>query len=67
MAQLNIKTPPVLSDAEGYSNWREDLEICEMFTDLEKKKRGPAVVLSLTSQVREYVRALGAEGIGKET
>ena len=67
MVQLNPKTTPVLSDPEGYSNWRADLEIWEMFTDLEKKKRGPAVFLSLTGQARECVRALGAEEIGKET
>ena len=67
MAQLNPKTPPLLSDPEGYSNWRADLEIWEIFTDLEKKKRGPAVFLSLTGQAREYVRALGAEEVGKET
>ena len=48
-------------------NWRADLEIREMLTDLEKKKRGPAVFHSLTGQAREYVRALGAEEIGKET
>ena len=57
----------MLSDREGYSNWRGDLEIWEMFTNLEKKKRGPAVFLSLTGQARECVRALGAEEIGKET
>ena len=38
-----------------------------MFTDLEKKKRGPDIFLSLTGQAREYARALGAEEIGKET
>ena len=38
-----------------------------MFTDLEKKKRGPAVFLSLTGQAGDCVRALGAEEIGKET
>ena len=57
----------MLSDPDGYSNWRADLEIWEMFTDLEKKKRGLAVFLSLTGQAREYVRALGDEEIGKET
>ena len=65
MAQLKPKTPPGLS--KGCSNWRADLEIWEMFTDLEKKKREPAVFLSLTGQDREYVRALGAEEVGKET
>ena len=59
MAQLNPKTLPVPSDLEGYSNCRADFEIWEMFTDLEKKKRGPAVFLSLTGQARECVRALG--------
>ena len=66
MAQLNPKTLPMASDLEGYSNWRADLEIWEMFTDLEKKKRGPTVFLSLTGQARECVRALGAEKINKE-
>ena len=37
-----------------------------MFTNLEKKKRGPAVLLLLTGQARECVRALGAEKINKE-
>ena len=67
MIQLNPKTPPVLSDPGGYSNWRADLEIWEMFTDLEKKKRGPAGFLSLTGQARECVRGLGAVEISKET
>ena len=38
-----------------------------MFTDLEKKQRGPAVFLSLTGRTRECVRPLGAEEISKET
>ena len=63
MAQLNPKTPPALSDPEGYSNWRADLE---MFTDLEKKKTGPPGISSLTGEARECVRALGAEEIGKK-
>ena len=63
MAQLNPKTPPVLSNPEGYSNWGADLE---MFTELEKRKRGHAVFSSLTGQARECVRALGAEEIGKK-
>ena len=67
MVQLNPKRPPVLSDSDGYLNWRADQEIWKMFTNLEKKKRGPAVFLSLTGQARECVRALGAEEIGKET
>ena len=67
MAKLNPKTLPVLSDLEGYSNWRADMEIWEMFTDLEKKKRGPVVFLSLTGQTSECVRALGAAKIDKET
>ena len=68
MAQLNLKTPPVLSDPEGYSNWTADLGIWEMFTDLEKKRTccfwG---FFLLTGQARECVRSLGVEDIGKET
>ena len=66
MAHANIKSPPVLETEEGYAEWKVDLSIWEMFTDLEKKKRGPAVYLSLQGRARDCVRDLPVADIGKE-
>ena len=39
----NLRTPPILAGEESYLEWKEDLAVWELFTDLEKRKRGPAV------------------------
>ena len=44
----NLRTPPSLKGEDSYLEWKEDLAVWEMFTDLEKSKRGPAVYLTLT-------------------
>ena len=61
-----LKTPPILVDEASYVEWREDLKIWELYTDLEKKKRGPAVYLTLTGHFRDCVRDLTAEHIGAD-
>ena len=60
----NLRTPPILAGEESYLEWKEDLAVWELFTDLEKKKRGPAVYLSLTGCYRDKVRDLTVEEIG---
>ena len=66
-SQQALKTPPVLESEEQYSEWRHDLSIWELFTDLAKGKQGPAVYLSLTGRARDCVRELKKEEIGHET
>ena len=59
-----LKTPPILSDDIPYSDWKNDVNIWKLYTDLDKKKRGPALYLTLTGKARECVRSLKAEEIG---
>ena len=66
MASRDIKTPPTLNDGDSYSNWKNDLEIWELYTDLENKRKGPAVFLSLTGEARECIRTLKKTDIGAE-
>ena len=62
----SIKTPPILTDETNYQDWKADLAIWKLFTDLEKKKQGPALYLSLNEKGRECVRELKAIEIGAE-
>ena len=60
----NLKTPPILEDEEHYREWKQDLSIWQLFTELEKVKQGPAVYLILKGNAREAVRDLKPEEIG---
>ena len=59
-----LKMPPVLVDEDGYGEVLNDVRIWQLFTDLEKKKQGPALYLTLTGRARECVRELTPEVIG---
>ena len=63
-SQQQLKTPPVLADEDGYGEWLNDVKIWQLFTDLEKKKQGPALYLTLSGRARECVRELTPEVIG---
>jgi hypothetical protein len=62
----SIKLPPVLETEEGYTEWKEDLDIWMRFTDLEKPKQGPAVYLSLKGRARDCVRSLKGDVVSQE-
>ena len=65
-SQQQLKTPSVLVDEDGYGEWLNDVKIWQLFTDLEKKKQGPALYLTLTGRDRECVHKLTPEVIGGE-
>ena len=65
-SQQQLKTPPALVDEDGYGEWLNDVKIWQLFTDLEKKKQGPALYLTLTGRAHECVRELTPEVIGGE-
>ena len=50
------KMPPVLRDDVDYNLWKNDIKVWSVFTDLEKKKIGPAIYLSLEGKARDVVR-----------
>ena len=65
-SQQQLKTPPLLENEEHYSEWRCDLQIWLLFTDLSVAKQGPAVYLSLSGRARDCVRELTSEQIGHD-
>ena len=65
------KMPPILRDDTDYNAWKSDIDVWIMFTDLEKKKIGPAIYLALEGKAREAVcdvdkTKLGSDEGGKE-
>ena len=62
----NLRTPPILAGEESYLEWLEDLKVWVLFTDLDKKKQGPAVYLTLTGNARDCVRDLTPEQLGSD-
>ena len=64
----NLKSPPTFkAEGDDYLSWKTDLEVWELYTDLEKKKRGPPVYLQLEGKARDAVRELKPEDIAKDT
>ena len=60
----SLKSPPQFDpDADNYEQFKKDLQIWELFTDLDVKKKGPAVYLPLNKKVREAVRSLTVDQI----
>ena len=62
----SLKNPPVLSDDVEYSEWKNDLDIWELYTNLDKKKRGPALFLSLQGKAKVCARRLTKDQISAE-
>ena len=63
----NWKAPPKLK--EPYASWKAELEIWQNFTEIEPKKQGAALFLSLPnpSSARDAVLELGPAAINKDT
>ena len=49
----NYKNPPSLEKEKSYEQWKTEVHLWELVTDLEKKKRGIALALSLQGKARE--------------
>ena len=54
---VNFKNPPEMRDDLLYDDWKKELQIWSMFTDLEKKRQGPAIFLTLKGKARETILA----------
>ena len=54
----NYKAPPVFKEDMSYEAWKKELAIWTTFTDLDKKKQGPAIFLSLNGKPRASVLEL---------
>ena len=54
MAQ-RLNKPPVLEYEDHYAKRKNDLDVWQLYGDLNKKKRGPAVYLTLSGRARECI------------
>ena len=60
------KVPPPFKEGDDYDVWRKDLELWQLFTDLEAKKQAIAVHLSLSGRARSATNELTVEEMGGE-
>ena len=60
------KCPPKLANHKVYADWVRLLKLWEQFTDLDKKRQGPAVVISLSGKALDSVLELEDEKIASE-
>ena len=64
---MSIKQPPVFNpEDDDYTSWKADLEIWQMYTDINSRKQGPAVYLSLKGRARDAIRGVTTDQIGAE-
>ena len=59
------KHPPILQGEELYLEWKQDIEIWSLFTDLQKEKQGLTVFLSLPQNLCECVQHLAITDINQ--
>ena len=55
-----------MRDDLPYSDWKHEVQVWEKFTAYEKKKRGPALFLSLMGSARAAAREIPLEDINKD-
>ena len=53
----SFKNPPEMRDGLTYDDWKKEMKIWCSFTEIEKKRQGPAVFLTLKGKARETVLA----------
>ena len=61
-----IYSPPILVEIEEIEEWLQELEIWQCVTDLEKKKQGPVVYLSLTDKIRKSCNDISVRDLIKD-
>ena len=66
MASKEIYTPPVLDQTEEIEEWLRELAIWQCVTDLEPKKQGPVVYLSLPDKIRKSCNDVSVQDLNKD-
>ena len=63
----NYKAPPLLKEDSNYELWKKEIESLKTFTDLDGKKQGPAICLSLAGKAREAALQLPVENLNSDS
>ncbi|KAG1651277.1 hypothetical protein GQR58_027299 [Nymphon striatum] len=56
MASVNYKVPPVFTAQKPYSRWIDEIKAWKALTDLDKRKMGVAIALSLPEEGLSSIR-----------
>lgn len=62
----NYKNPPSLSSDKTYQQWKSEVKLWELVTDLDKKKRGLALALSLEGKAREVAVDISSDDLNAD-
>ena len=62
----NYKTPPALNSDSDYESWKNELVICKLVCDLDKKKQALAVTLSLSGKARQKALEIPVADLNKD-
>ena len=68
MATVNYnKAPPTFKKEDDFEKWKRKLDIWRKFTNIEKTKQGPALLLSLDDETQDHVLELPDSKIASDT
>jgi len=63
----SLKAPPQFDpEKDNYEQFKKDIQIWELLTELDAKKKGPAVYLSLQNKAREAVRNISVAEVSAD-
>ena len=66
MASKKIYSPPVLDKIDEIEDWLHEMEIWQCVTDIEEKKQGPLVYLSLPDKIRKSCNDISVSDLNKD-
>ena len=66
MASKKIYSPPVLDKIDEIEDWLREIEIWQCVTDIEEKKQGPVVHLSLPDKIRKSCNDISVSDLNKD-
>ena len=64
---INYKNPPSLDESTTYSQWKNEVKMWVMVTDLDKKKQALALALSLKGKQREVALEIDPSKLNVDT
>ena len=62
-ANPNYKNPPSLEKDKAYGQWKNEVKMWNLVTELDKKKRGLALALSLQGKPREVALEIDPDSL----
>lgn len=65
-SRKDYKAPPTLSEDISYENWKKEIKIWQIFTNVDKKKQAAAIFLTLEGKARDAVLEMNIETLNAD-